>query len=112
MFIPILGKKELNEILEQLCSLFSHKNRILPVVAAILSSYRDLSLDPGMVFCGEIGLTGEIRTVSHVDKRVSEAIRLGFTKCIIPKGNKLKSQDSDKIVSISSIQELNELLLK
>ncbi len=84
----------------------------MPVVAAILSSYRDLSLNPGMVFFGEVGLTGEIRTVSHVDKRVSEAIRLGFTKCIVPKGNKLKPNEKDKIVSISSIQELNELLLK
>ena len=56
----------------------------LPVALAIASSFRDVATDPGMVAIGEIGLAGELRTVSQVERRLGEAKRLGFTSAIVP----------------------------
>ena len=56
----------------------------LGVLAAIVSSYRNRPVDPGMVFFGEVGLTGEVRSVGQTEKRIMEAARLGFTRCMIP----------------------------
>ena len=57
----------------------------LPVVLAIASSYRDTAIAHDLVAIGEVGLTGEIRSVSHLNQRLQEVARLGFKKCIIPK---------------------------
>jgi DNA repair protein RadA/Sms len=57
----------------------------LPVVLAIASSYRDVAIANDLVAIGEVGLTGEIRSVSHLNQRLQEVARLGFKKCIIPK---------------------------
>lgn len=57
----------------------------LPVVLAIASSYRDSTIPDDLVAIGELGLTGEIRAVSHMNQRLAEAARLGFRKVIIPK---------------------------
>lgn len=57
----------------------------LPVVLAVASSYRDQAIDSGLVAIGEVGLTGEIRSVSNMNQRLSEVARLGFSKCIIPR---------------------------
>jgi DNA repair protein RadA/Sms len=56
----------------------------LGVAAAIVSSFRDLPIESNMVLIGEIGLTGEVRSVVHVEQRVGEAQKLGFTSVIIP----------------------------
>lgn len=56
----------------------------LPVALAIASSFRDVATDPGMVAIGEIGLAGELRTVSQLERRLVEATRLGFTSAIVP----------------------------
>lgn len=57
----------------------------LPVVLAVASSYRDQVIDSEMVAIGEVGLTGEIRSVSNMNQRLGEVARLGFKKCIIPR---------------------------
>ena len=57
----------------------------LPVVLSIASSYRDTAIANDLVAIGEVGLTGEIRSVSHLNQRLQEVARLGFKKCIIPK---------------------------
>lgn len=57
----------------------------LPVVLAVASSYRDQIIPDDLVAIGEVGLTGEIRAVSHMNQRLAEAARLGFQKCIIPR---------------------------
>ena len=62
----------------------------LPVVLAVASSYRDTPIADDLVAIGEVGLTGEIRTVSNMNQRLGEVARLGFTKCIIPKGGSEK----------------------
>lgn len=58
----------------------------LPIALAVASSYREASIPDDLVAIGEIGLTGEIRAVSQMNQRLSEAARLGFKKVIIPKG--------------------------
>lgn len=57
------------------------------VAAALMSSYRNQMIPHDTVIFGEIGLTGEVRSVNQAEKRVLEAFRLGFRKCIVPKGN-------------------------
>ena len=57
----------------------------LPVVLAVASSYRDAVISDELVAIGEVGLTGEIRSVSHMSQRLQEVARLGFKKVIIPK---------------------------
>lgn len=62
----------------------------LPMVLAVASSYRDQPIANNLVAIGEVGLTGEIRSVSHLNQRLGEVSRLGFTKCIIPRSGSEK----------------------
>ncbi|MBI3941924.1 MAG: DNA repair protein RadA [Chloroflexi bacterium] len=57
----------------------------LAVAVAIASSYRNLPVAPDLAIMGEIGLSGELRTVSHAEKRLREAAKLGFKRCLVPK---------------------------
>lgn len=57
----------------------------LPAVLALASSYRDQCVANDLVAIGEVGMTGEIRAVSHLNQRLGEVARLGFQKCIIPR---------------------------
>lgn len=57
----------------------------LAIALALMSSLRDLPIDSDLFAFGEIGLAGEIRSVTGVEKRVSEAIHLGFTKIVLPR---------------------------
>lgn len=63
----------------------------LGVIASIAGSFKNRPVDPDIVVIGEVGLTGEVRPVSQVDKRIIEAKRLGFKKCLVPSGNKTSS---------------------
>ncbi|GGJ01308.1 DNA repair protein RadA [Alicyclobacillus cellulosilyticus] len=56
----------------------------LGVAVALVSSTRNRPVPPGDVFVGEVGLTGEVRTVSRIEQRIREAEKLGFTRCIVP----------------------------
>ena len=58
----------------------------LAVTLAVMSSFRDKPLPPSLACFGEVGLTGEVRTVSHADRRISEAARQGFQSCLLPPG--------------------------
>src|SRR5207244_2488615 len=60
------------------------------VVAALLSSLRDRPLPPGTLVLGEVGLAGEVRAVSQIDPRLAEAAQLGFSRCVLPKGNRAR----------------------
>lgn len=62
----------------------------LPIILAIASSYRDKPINSNLAAIGEVGLTGEIRSVSHLNQRLTEVARLGFTECIIPKNTSEK----------------------
>ena len=57
----------------------------LGIALAITSSHRDVAVDPELAAVGEVGLSGELRGVSQLERRVSEAARLGFKRCLVPK---------------------------
>ena len=85
----------------------------LPVILAIASSYRDVPIPDDLVAIGEVGLTGEIRSVSHMNQRLGEVSRLGFTKCIIPKGGseKLEIPKGLTVYRVRNIREAIETAL-
>ena len=81
----------------------------LPVVLAAASSYRDSPIADDLVAIGEVGLTGEIRSVSHMAQRLSEIARLGFTKCIIPRSGSDKL-DIPKGLTVYKVRNLREAI--
>ncbi|MBP5427392.1 MAG: DNA repair protein RadA [Clostridiales bacterium] len=86
----------------------------LGIVAAIMSSFKNASVDGKIVFVGEVGLTGEVRAVSQVEKRIIEAERLGFDMVVVPLSN-VKVLDNKniniKVKGISNVQELINIIL-
>jgi len=72
----------------------------LGIVLAIISSIREKPLEKKIGVIGEVGLTGEIRAVSNIEKRLNEFDKLGFTECIIPAQNKLEPSETRKIKPI------------
>ncbi len=85
----------------------------LPVVLAVASSYRDQVIDHDLVAIGEIGLTGEIRSVSHTNQRLAEVARLGFKKCIIPKNTseKLEIPEGLTVYRVKNLREAIEIAM-
>ena len=59
----------------------------LGIVMAIVSSYKDTPIDDHIICFGEVGLSGEVRSVTNAEQRVREAAKLGFNKCILPKSS-------------------------
>lgn len=84
----------------------------LAVVAAVLSSNADISIDKRIALAAEVGLSGEIRPVNRIEQRISEAEKLGFEKIIISKYNKGLSQQKFKIelVECAKITEVVKAL--
>lgn len=84
----------------------------LAVVAALTSSYNDIYVPAKVAFAAEVGLSGEVRAVSRIDQRVSEADKLGFEKIFISKFN--QKFDAKKfnieVVTISKVQQIMEEL--
>lgn len=80
----------------------------LAIIAAILSSYQDRVWDSHTMIFGEVGLAGEVRAVSMAQQRVDEAVKLGFTTCIMPKVNlaKLKRPEGIRLIGIAGVGEL------
>lgn len=85
----------------------------LPVVLAAASSYRDAVIADDLVAIGEVGLTGEIRSVSHLNQRLQEVSRLGFKKCIIPRGGseKLEIPSGLTVYRVRNIREAIEVAM-
>ena len=83
----------------------------LPVVLAVASSYRDQPIADDLVAIGEVGLTGEIRSVSHMNQRLGEVARLGFKKCIIPKNTseKLEIPEGLTVYRVKNLREAIEV---
>ena len=77
------------------------------IVAAVMSSNLDITLPEKTVIIGEVGLSGEIRTVTRIEQRVSEALKLGFTNIIIPKSNlKGTNLKTDCIQEVVTVEDL------
>lgn len=84
----------------------------LAIVAAILSSYRNISINSKTIVFGEVGLTGEIRAVNMADQRVAEAAKMGFETCILPKANEgsIKVATGMKLIGVRNIQEIMQYI--
>ena len=84
----------------------------LGIVMAIISSYRDLPIDEKTIVFGEVGLSGEVRAVNMAERRVAEAVKLGFTRCIMPavSGKGLTDRKGIDVIGVKNIQDLLKYL--
>ena len=79
----------------------------LAVVCAVLSSTRDEAIPQDVCFAAEMGLSGEIRAVSRIEQRISEAEKLGFNKIVLSKFNKISRSDFEiEIIRVSRIEQI------
>ncbi|PZD78985.1 DNA repair protein RadA [Mesonia sp. K7] len=83
----------------------------LAVVAAILSSNEDITIEKNICFAGEVGLTGEIRPVTKIEQRILEAEKLGFEKMVISSHSKINAgKYSIAIEKVTKIEEVVSIL--
>lgn len=87
----------------------------LAMVLAIVSSFKNVCIPPDVVAFGEVGLSGEVRTVSQVSQRVSEAVRLGFKTIIVPasvlsEAKKAGGKDTE-IIGVSNVREASDKVM-
>lgn len=84
----------------------------LPVALALVSSLKDTVVGEGIAAFGEVGLAGEIRSVSHAEARVAEAVRMGFTRVILPYHNvqSMAKRTDLELIGVRSIREAYEAL--
>jgi len=81
----------------------------LGIIIAIISSYKDLVIDPGTLVFGEVGLSGEIRSVSQAPLRVKEAEKLGFTTVILPQAC-LKSIGKVEGINLIGVRSVSDVV--
>lgn len=81
----------------------------LGIILTCASSYKNMPISKEIVCIGEVGLTGEIRSVNVIDKRIKEAEKLGFKTCIIPESNKKLLKDKYKL-DIIGAKDINNAL--
>jgi DNA repair protein RadA/Sms len=86
----------------------------LALVAALLSSHHGRSLDSATILFGEVGLVGEVRAVSQGEHRVAEAIKTGYTTCILPESNKISIEKAGSLdihgIKLVGIRHIREIL--
>ncbi len=103
VYINVIGGLKINEPATDLA-----------VITAIASSCKNFVIDSKTLILGEVGLTGEVRSISYADRRINEAKKMGFEKCIVPVSN-MKSLDkiSDiELVPVSTVKQALDYLLK
>jgi len=84
----------------------------LGIALAIASSFKDMAVDPQLAVVGELGLSGELRAVSQLDRRVAEAARMGFKRCLVPKaGSRISAPRDIQIISVSTLREAASVAL-
>ena len=86
----------------------------LAAVVAIASSYLDKPVPDHMAAIGEVGLSGEIRSISHLEQRLTEVHRLGFTQCMIParRARELKPLPGLELLPVQNIAQALRLLVR
>jgi DNA repair protein RadA/Sms len=85
----------------------------LAVLSALLSSYEDVPLPMQICFSGEVGLSGEIRSVNRIEQRIAEAEKLGFEKIIVSKYNTKglgKNKFNIEVIPLGKVEELYRYL--
>jgi DNA repair protein RadA/Sms len=103
VFVNVVGGMRINEPAADLA-----------VAAAIASSYRNVPVPEDCVLLGEIGLSGELRSVGHAERRLNEAAKLGFKRCIVPRTLRLGKADHSglEVLRARSIGEALDLALQ
>ncbi|MFO8049428.1 MAG: helix-hairpin-helix domain-containing protein, partial [Desulfosudaceae bacterium] len=79
------------------------------VVAAVASSFLDRAIPAGTVVLGEVGLTGEVRAINHIETRVAEIKKMGFNNCLLPHGN-LKRMAHEKKIRIQGVKTVADAM--
>ena len=84
----------------------------LGICVATISSLKNIPIDKKIAVIGEVGLTGEVRNVNLIEKRINEAEKLGYKKCIIPESNKKYLKDKNKldIIGVKNVSEAIKIL--
>ena len=78
------------------------------MICAILSSNVDMAIPHGICMSGEVGLSGEIRPVTRIEQRITEAEKLGMTEILIPKGNLKGIDTSSRKIKITEVAKVEE----
>jgi DNA repair protein RadA/Sms len=84
----------------------------LAFLLAAASSKLNLAVDPGMLVIGEVGLSGDVRGVSHIDRRLAEAVKLGLTRAIIPEANRTGTMipEGMEIIPVANIDQTLQVI--
>ena len=82
----------------------------LGIALAIASSLRGTAIDPNLVAIGELGLSGELRAVPHLERRLNEAAKLGFKRCLLPTITKPGSSQGMELISVASVREALKMI--
>ena len=82
------------------------------IVSAVASSFLDRPIQKETIIFGEVGLTGEVRSVSHVETRVAEAKKMGFTRCIVPDASlkQLNKKRDIELIGVDTLSKVIEIL--
>ena len=85
----------------------------LAIIIAAASSFRNVHVDPSVVVMGEVGLAGEVRAIHRIEQRIQEAVKLGFSKFIIPRGSAkdLAKFTGVEIIPVENVIEAMEIVL-
>ena len=86
----------------------------LAVITAIASSCKNFVIHSKILILGEVGLTGEVRSVSYADRRINEAKKMGFTRCILPQSN-MKGLDritGIELLPVTTVRQAIAILVK
>lgn len=82
----------------------------LAIIMAIVSSYKEKALGESCIYCGEVGLSGEVRSISYINMRVQEAIKLGYKKIFLPETNvdsiDMKEINKYKDIEIKKVRDV------
>ena len=99
VFVNIVGGLKTNE-----------PSMDLGIALAVASSFKNRPVDADVAVTGEIGLTGEVRTVSFIEKRIIECEKLGFRKIIIPAGNYIDEFKEDYKIEVVPVKNLRQAI--
>jgi DNA repair protein RadA/Sms len=99
VFVNVVGGLELSE-----------PSSDLGLIAAIASSFHNTAIDADILFLGEVGLTGEVRSVSRVEDRLREAAAMGFRRCFLPERNASAMKDKVKGMELIAVRKVGEVV--
>jgi DNA repair protein RadA/Sms len=98
VFVNVIGGLQINEPASDLA-----------VAMALVSSVKNVPVSADIAMVGEVGLSGELRAVGHMETRLKEAAKLGFKRCLVPASSQLKQVDST-LLHVLKVRSVGEAL--